>query len=478
MIIQASNTPELERTIWGLTPHQLHDRFWAARNTQVVRLNSNVQLNRSAELYLLIDQHSLVTFKFKPILDILNWLRPHLLLLRLHDPQDHGYKERIITDHQEHFIRFERLYGSSQQLVERVALTPDIVIAESWQRFADERSAWRQLRKDIPQTDRASSSLTATIYDSTRESEVQKYMRHLVNTWRRPDATIHTAQRVNRELDVWTLPDSAPQNGTRFVGPVWIGAGRNLHKIDSVVGPAVIWDAPDQRPQAEELKWELIAPDIDPKRNFNFDDVKPRRLSSSQRFAKRAFDIVFSIIVLLIVLPIFPIVMLAIWFEDGRPFFFAHQRETINGKQFPCIKFRSMRNNAEKIKEDLQKENVSDGPHFYIEKDPRHTITGRIIRKLNIDELPQFLNVLLGHMSIVGPRPSPRSENQFCPAWREARLSVRPGITGMWQVYRSRDEGLDFQEWIKYDLQYVENMSFILDVKLTILTFKQVVGLK
>src|SRR6266576_5803986 len=100
------------------------------------------------------------------------------------------------------------------------------------------------------------------------------------------------------------------------------------------------------------------------------------------------------------------------------------------------------------------------------ENDDRITGIGKFLRKTNLDEIPQFFNVLVGHMSVVGPRPSPYSENQFCPAWREARLSVRPGITGLWQVRRTRRAGSDFQEWIKYDIEYVENRTMWLDIKI------------
>jgi lipopolysaccharide/colanic/teichoic acid biosynthesis glycosyltransferase len=125
-----------------------------------------------------------------------------------------------------------------------------------------------------------------------------------------------------------------------------------------------------------------------------------------------------------------------------------------------------MRKDAEQIKAELQKQNQADGPQFFIENDPRLTRVGKFIRKTNIDELPQFWNVLVGHMSVVGPRPSPRKENQYCPSWREARLSVRPGITGLWQVNRTRIRGADFQEWIKYDIEYVENQSWLLDIRI------------
>ena len=166
----------------------------------------------------------------------------------------------------------------------------------------------------------------------------------------------------------------------------------------------------------------------------------------------------------MITIPFYPLVMLAIWWEDGRPFFFAHRRETWRGKEFPCLKFRSMRNDAEAEKLRLQKVNKADGPHFFFESDPRLTRVGRFLRATDIDELPQLWNVLLGQMSLVGPRPSPYSENQFCPAWREARLSVRPGITGLWQVSRTRDDGMDFQEWIKFDIEYVENAGWRMDL--------------
>jgi lipopolysaccharide/colanic/teichoic acid biosynthesis glycosyltransferase len=125
-----------------------------------------------------------------------------------------------------------------------------------------------------------------------------------------------------------------------------------------------------------------------------------------------------------------------------------------------------MRKNSEEVKRQIAAANHADGPQFFIPRDPRLTRVGRVIRKLNLDELPQFLNVLAGHMSVVGPRPSPYKENQFCPAWREARLSVRPGITGLWQVMRTRQPGQDFQEWIRYDLEYVQHRGCILDLRI------------
>jgi lipopolysaccharide/colanic/teichoic acid biosynthesis glycosyltransferase len=169
--------------------------------------------------------------------------------------------------------------------------------------------------------------------------------------------------------------------------------------------------------------------------------------------------------------------MLAIWIEDGRPFFFKHRRETLGGREFSCLKFRSMRKDAEQIKAAMASQNEADGPQFYLKRDPRLTRVGHFIRRTNIDELPQFVNVLRGDMSIVGPRPSPRSENQFSPAWREARLSVRAGVTGLWQVCRTRQPGLDFQEWIRFDLEYVQNASWRMDLSIIFRTIRMLLRL-
>jgi lipopolysaccharide/colanic/teichoic acid biosynthesis glycosyltransferase len=179
---------------------------------------------------------------------------------------------------------------------------------------------------------------------------------------------------------------------------------------------------------------------------------------------KRAFDILFAASVLLATLPLYPFIAALIYIEDGRPIFFGHERETVGGRRFKCLKFRSMRRNAEKMKKELQKLNKADGPQFFIPDDPRLTRVGKVLRDLQLDELPQFINVLRGEMSVVGPRPSPYSENQYSPGWREARLSVRPGVTGLWQIMRTRSDGADFQEWIKYDIEYVEKRSLRLDL--------------
>ena len=131
-----------------------------------------------------------------------------------------------------------------------------------------------------------------------------------------------------------------------------------------------------------------------------------------------------------------------------------------------------MRRDAEAMVEQLRALNQADGPQVFIEDDPRVTRVGRFLRASQLDELPQLFNVLLGQMSLVGPRPSPDRENQICPAWREMRLSVRPGITGLWQVRRTREDGLDFQEWVRFDLEYIRKASFLLDCRIIFETIR------
>jgi len=139
------------------------------------------------------------------------------------------------------------------------------------------------------------------------------------------------------------------------------------------------------------------------------------------------------------------------------------------------LKFRSMLVQADSMQEQLRFASQVDGPQFKIEDDPRISPVGKFLRDTCIDELPQFLNVLAGQMSIVGPRPSPESENEFCPAWRDARLSVRPGITGLWQVCRTRETSMDFQEWIRYDTEYVRRISFRTDLWICLKTAQMLI---
>ena len=470
-ILKSEDRPLQEPTIWGLDATMLHDRFWAARGVQVVRQGQPSEIVKHAELYLLTDRDSLSIFRLGRLIDSLSWLRPQVMFARIHDTHDPGYRERVISDDQDNFVRFERVYRDRNFRLGRVAITASEEIAHRWMTSPASRDSWRQLRRSIPAHQRTTISVDGCVFNRRDARQVNGFVHELINLWRRPDATITRARRLSGE--VWSDQSAAADFSTRFVGPVWIGTGRDLDGINSVVGPAVLWDKPDLRPTVDSLQWHAIEP-MDHVADLQR-DAKSRSL---YRGTKRIFDIIFALVFIFLTLPLYPFIMLAIYIEDGRPFFFAHRRESMGGREFPCLKFRTMFNNADEIKKQLVKENQADGPQFFIENDPRITRVGRIMRKCNIDEFPQFFNVLLGQMSIVGPRPSPYKENQYSPAWREARLSVRPGITGLWQVKRSREPGKDFQEWIRYDIRYVENASWTMDLYILWGTFKMTVGLK
>lgn len=190
-----------------------------------------------------------------------------------------------------------------------------------------------------------------------------------------------------------------------------------------------------------------------------------RSFFSYQSFAKRIFDIFFSTLMIITFLPVLVLVALAVKLTSKGPIFFKAKRQGLYGKEFKCLKFRSMMVGADDIQQGLRTVNEVDGPQFKMDKDPRITIIGEFLRKTCLDELPQFFNVFIGDMSVVGPRPSPESENMLCPYWRDARLSVRPGITGYWQISRTRRPQNDFQEWVLYDTKYVREISFWTDLK-------------
>lgn len=185
-------------------------------------------------------------------------------------------------------------------------------------------------------------------------------------------------------------------------------------------------------------------------------------------FLKRTIDIIGSTIGLLVLSPILIIVAVLIKLESKGPIIFSQDRVTKNKNTFKMYKFRSMVQNAEDLKKNLEAKNEMSGPMFKIKEDPRVTRVGKFIRKTSIDELPQLVNVLKGEMSLVGPRPSlPKEVKEFEP-WMLERLEVKPGLTCIWQV--SGRNNIDFEDWMKLDIKYVRERSTTLDIKLIIKT--------
>jgi exopolysaccharide biosynthesis polyprenyl glycosylphosphotransferase len=182
---------------------------------------------------------------------------------------------------------------------------------------------------------------------------------------------------------------------------------------------------------------------------------------------KQFIDVVGALLLLLFALPfIFLPAAIMIKLTSPGPVFFRQRRAGLNGRPFMMFKFRSMVSNAEQLKQELASLNEMSGPVFKITNDPRVTKVGRVLRKLSFDEFPQLFNVLMGDMSLVGPRPLPVEEvSRFDDLAHRRRLSVKPGLTCLWQV-SGRNEVSDFKEWVRLDLEYIDHWSLWLDFKI------------
>lgn len=306
---------------------------------------------------------------------------------------------------------------------------------------------------------------------------------------------------------VWAGRDCSIHASCRFVPPVIIHPGTKIAGNVQIIGPTVIGkdcriqrDAfishavlaggtavpprtvIDRRVLAGQLQADkeyIGAPPPEapsPDAEAGLDQAIAQRLRRKRvHFVlKRTMDIVASGLGLIVLSPLLILVALLVKLTSPGPIFFVHRRERMGEKgDFPCLKFRTMVSGAHLRQRELYSQSEVDGPQFKIDSDPRITRLGQFLRITNIDELPQLINVLLGQMSLVGPRPSPFRENQICLPWRRARLSIRPGITGLWQLCRVERDSGDFHQWIEYDISYVRNFSIWLDIKIlayTILT--------
>ncbi len=188
---------------------------------------------------------------------------------------------------------------------------------------------------------------------------------------------------------------------------------------------------------------------------------------------KTILDFSISLLVILLASPIFVLISVLIKLTDGGDVFFKQKRVGLRGRKFFAYKFRTMVVNAEALKHELMDDNEMDGPVFKMKNDPRITKIGRFLRKTSLDELPQFFNVLMGDMAIVGPRPPVPQEVQQYERWQLRRLSMKPGITCTWQV-SGRNE-IPFEEWMKMDLEYIDNWSLKLDFVIFLKTIRTMI---
>lgn len=310
------------------------------------------------------------------------------------------------------------------------------------------------------------------------------------------DVKIHPSAKIVGPVVVQS--GSRIEENTTILGPAVLGrnsrVGRNSLVAQSVLSEktSVTQDCPVRQSVAFG-KWNRVSEGnrhIEAERSFDpvkrrllrlgMDDVGVRNGNAKRSIypkVKLILDMTIAGLSLILLSPLMAVVAIAVKLDSAGPVFFGHGREGKDGKTFQCLKFRTMCRDAHQKQRELYSANNVDGPQFKLHNDPRVTRVGALLRATNIDELPQLINVFLGQMSLVGPRPSPFRENQICVPWRRARLSVRPGITGLWQICRDQRSEGDFHQWIAYDIMYVRHLSFQLDLRIILATVLTLGGL-
>ena len=202
--------------------------------------------------------------------------------------------------------------------------------------------------------------------------------------------------------------------------------------------------------------------------------IYPTALSPSERLVKRLLDVLLAGVLVVLLSPIILLVALLVLLRDGRPIFYLDQRAGLFGRPFSVRKFRTMRQGAAAERADLWAQSETKGPAFKMATDPRITQLGRILRRFSLDELPQLFDVLIGRMSLVGPRPAGLDELARYEDRHRLRLTVRPGVTGLWQVRRRLDD--DFEERISDDLEYIRRWSILFDLEIVARTIRVVLA--
>jgi exopolysaccharide biosynthesis polyprenyl glycosylphosphotransferase len=191
-------------------------------------------------------------------------------------------------------------------------------------------------------------------------------------------------------------------------------------------------------------------------------DLRPPIFAGTDWALKRTFDVVVSVLIVVLGLPLWVVIAVAIKLSSRGPVLFADTRIGLGEQRFRMLKFRTMVEGADRLKADLERSNEATGALFKIRDDPRVTRVGRVLRRLSFDEVPNVINVLRGEMSLVGPRPLPIRDYDRLEPWHRRRYNVLPGVTGLWQIAGRSD--LTFDDLVRLDFYYLENWSIWLDV--------------
>ena len=417
------------------------------------------------------------------------------------EPELIGQREKMRITTEGNIAGFRRLYSDTAEL------TP---IHNDWPHhlFVKARAFKKILTDDVlPESFSAlinkcrsnelilrAVNVGGNVLDLETENGLLEFCKTVLATTKKSDIRIRDLNKISKD--------------SRFFGKVLFGKDVQVGPNVTIVGPTIISDNVYIE-QGAVINSSIIGPKIHIPQNqvvnntilketpSNLENLIPYNIGSPgndtlsmmstdttyrhwpwfsyARCFKRIADCLLAVSILILFAPLIPFIAAAIKLSSPGPVFFRDKRQGLHGREFNCLKFRTMVAGAGKIQEKLRFVSHVDGPQFKMVNDPRISAVGRFLRETYIDEIPQFFNVLLGQMSVVGPRPSPEPENTLCPFWREARLSVRPGITGLWQILRTRIPMKDFQEWIRYDTEYVRNLSFKMDLWICWKTIKKLV---
>ena len=422
-----------------------------------------------------------------------------------------GLQERVRYDDRRRISSIQRLYdGVTHVEAHGISLAfLSASIAQQYARHSD-LSNLTSLRARLTECGIPSRDFTGngTALDLTRHDDVlalnasrvyaalhgrlqSPYEEHAPGIWIGPECKIHPTSRIFAPVILHRGASIAAE--AVVTGPVVLGAGAQVGR-QAVIAQSLV--TPEARIDARTVAvHRVITTDVDevsdvverarpnvwnsqialPATAEECDDAEKDARRTARRNGrgvaiKRCVDFGLALLGLLALTPLLLIVGLLVKLTSPGPILFGHEREGRHGRIFRCWKFRTMVAHAHKQQRALYQQNSVDGPQFKLPDDPRVTWLGHWLRVTNIDELPQLYNVVRGEMSLIGPRPSPFRENQICVPWRNARLSVCPGITGLWQVCRQDRSAGDFHQWIYFDLLYVRHWSLVLDIKILLAT--------
>ena len=286
------------------------------------------------------------------------------------------------------------------------------------------------------------------------------------STGQRP---LRTVWQFHRSLVLYHRKNIAPRYPTLVNAAVYAGIAAGLTAgTVRVVATSATSAGRSKRLESKEM---TTADPYPPSETIS---VRSRR-SPAERAAKRIVDVVVCATLLVVLSPLLAAIALAVKLGDGGPVLYRWRVVGRAGRPFTGYKFRSMVTNADELKAALEGANEMSGPVFKMRGDPRITRVGRILRRFSLDELPQLWSVLVGDMSLVGPRPPLQSEFARFSERQRAKLAVKPGITCLWQV-AGRNQITDFEDWLRLDLEYIERWSLGLDLQILVRTVPAVLS--